>query len=213
MLKVGQLLKEERLKKGLTLEQASSSTKIRASFLEDIEKGDYQNLPSTAYAQGFVRNYARWLGFSEKEILPLFRREFDENKVFRVLPLGLPKQDEFSLKRFKFRQTVFLAALAFLLLLGYVIFQYRFAFIGPPLDVSSPKGGAIVTSSNIVISGKTVSDATVFVNGEQVSVSDDGSFRKEISLFPGKSTIKIRALNRFGKETDIERHIELKSTP
>src|ERR1035437_3884986 len=133
------MLREERIKTGLTLEEASQATKIKSSFLMAIERGDYQKLPSIAYAQGFVRNYTGFLGLPEKEVLALFRREFDEGKIFRVLPEGLAKQDEFSLKRFNFRTTVLFVFIVFLGLLGFIIFQYRFAFMGPPLNVSSPK--------------------------------------------------------------------------
>lgn len=210
MLKAGQMLREERIKKGLTLEEASQATKIKSSFLMAIERGDYQKLPSIAYAQGFVRNYTGFLGLPEKEVLALFRREFDEGKIFKVLPEGLAKRDEFSLKRFNFRTTVLLVFIVFLGLLGFIAFQYRFAFMGPPLSISSPKDMSTLSSSVVLVSGKTSSDAIVFVNDEAVSVNDDGTFQKDITVFPGKSKIQIISKNRFGKETEIDRNVILK---
>lgn len=204
------MLREERIKKGLTLEEASQSTKIKSSFLMAIERGDYQKLPSSAYAQGFVRNYTRFLGLPEKDTLALFRREFDEGRIFSVLPEGLAKKEEFSLKRFNFRNTFLLVSVIFLGLLGFIAFQYRFAFIGPPLSVSSPNDMSSQSSSVVLVSGKTSSDATVFVNDEAVSVNDDGTFKKDITVFPGKSKIQIISKNRFGKETTIERNVVLK---
>jgi len=62
MVNVGEKLYEERVKKGHTLEEVSKATKIRASFLLAIEKGEYKKLPSGTYVHGFVRNYARFLG-------------------------------------------------------------------------------------------------------------------------------------------------------
>ena len=94
MIKAGERLKEVRLARDLTLEDVEKSTKIKTSYLEFIENGQYDKLPSVSYAQGFVRNYADFLGLPEKEIMAIFRREFDEEKAYRVLPKGFDKKQE-----------------------------------------------------------------------------------------------------------------------
>lgn len=210
MLKASQKLHDERIKKGLTLLQVSESTKIKEEFLEAIEKGDYNKLPSSSYAYGFVRNYAKFLDFEEEEILALFRREFDGKKVYKVLPEGLVGQKEIPLKRFKIKQAVILVVLLFVLLLGFIIFQYRYAFVSPPITLSSPSEMAVLQSSTILILGKTDPNSTITVNDEPASVSSDGDFKKEITGFPGKTTITVKAVNRFGKQTTIERHVVIK---
>ena len=83
MTTAGQKLKAARLEKSLTLEDVSKATKIKSSFLEYIENGEYQKLPSVSYAHGFVRNYASFLGLDEKELLAIFRREYKFEKRFR----------------------------------------------------------------------------------------------------------------------------------
>lgn len=210
MIRVGLRLKEERVRRKLSLEEVAKAIKIRLSFLSAIEKGDYQKLPSSAYAQGFVRNYASFLGLPEKEILALFRREFDEEKFFKVLPEGLYKKDDFPIKRIKFQQTVLVGFFIFLALLSYILFQYRYAIINPPLSLDSPKENSVVFSKSVTVTGKTDSNASLFVNNSSVSLDRDGNFKKELDLFPGKTTIKIKAVNRFGKQTGIERHVEVK---
>lgn len=57
---IGQRLREAREAKELTLEQAERATRIRARFLEALETGDYSSM-SPVQAQGFMRNYARFL--------------------------------------------------------------------------------------------------------------------------------------------------------
>ena len=210
MLKASQKLHDERIKKGLTLSQVSQSTKIKEEFLEAIEKGEYEKLPSPSYAHGFVRNYTRFLKLAEKEILPLFRREFDVEKVYKVLPEGLVGQKEMPLKRFKIKQAVILIILLFILLSGFIIFQYRYAFISPPIKLTSPTEMAVLSSSTILVLGKTDPNSTITVNDEPVSVNTDGTFRKEITGFPGKTTIIVKAVNRFGKQTRIERRVIIK---
>lgn len=210
MLKASQKLYDERIKKGFTLLQVSQSTKIKEEFLEAIEKGEYYKLPSSSYAQGFVRNYTRFLKLSEKEIIPLFKREFDSEKTYQVLPEGLAGQKEIPLKRFKIKQAVILVAFIFILLLGFIVFQYRYAFINPPITLTSPSEMSVLQSSTISVAGKTDPSSTITINDEQVSVNQDGSFRKEITGFPGKTTITIKAVNRFGKQTVLTRHVVIK---
>src|SRR3989344_3463038 len=209
MIRAGQKLKDKRIAKGLTIEQVSKETKIRASYLSAIEKGEYQKLPASTYIQGFVRNYAKYLDLNEQEILAIFRREFDEKKAFAVLPKGLVKED-FPIKRIKLADTAKFIILLAIALLGYIFFQYRFAIISPPLEILTPKDGAIVLSSTVSVSGKTDPNATVFVNNDNVSLDSDGNFKKSINVFPGKIIIKVKAINYFGKEKIIERHIEVK---
>lgn len=210
MIKVGERLLEERLKRGLTLEDISSSTKIRKDFLAAIEKSDYKKLPSVAYAQGFIRNYAKFLKLNEKEILKLFKREIDTNKELKILPDGFSGKTDIPIKKFKIKRAVVLICLIIFSLLGYIFFQYRYAIISPPLEILSPLENSKVFSNSLTVSGKTDSNATVFINEEPVPVDQAGKFKKEIAVFPGRTTIKISSVNRFGNKTSIERHIEVK---
>lgn len=209
MIRAGQKLKEQRLTKGSTIDQVSKETKIKASYISAIEKGEYQKLPASTYIIGFVRNYAKYLGLNEQEILALFRREFDEEKTFKILPEGLVKED-FPIKRIRLADTAKVIIILAIILLGYILFQYRFAIISPPLEVLAPTEGAVISSRTITVSGKTDSNATVFVNNDNVSLDSDGNFKKSINVFPGKTIIRVKAINYFGKEKILERHIEVK---
>jgi cytoskeletal protein RodZ len=201
MTKAGIKLKEKRLEKELTLEDVSKSTKIKREFLEFIEEGRYEKLPSVSYAQGFVRNYAKFLGLPEKEIMAIFRREFEGEKLYRVLPKGFEREDEFPISKFKIRRSGLFIILSFLIFLGYIFFQYRYAVINPPLSITSPKNMSQISSSQITIFGKTDSNATVYVNLDAVSVDESGNFQKTINVFPGKTIITVKAVNKFLKET------------
>jgi len=209
MIRVGQRLKERRLKKGLTIEQVSQGTKIRPVYIIAIEKGEYHKLPSAAYVQGFVRNYAEFLDMPARETLALFRREFDEEKAIKVLPEGFSHHKEFPITRLKIQRAVYLMIAVFFLIGGFLLYQYRSAFIDPQLVVENPKENA-VTSLQVMVEGRTDPSATVLVNNSQVAVEENGSFTKRVTLFPGKETIEIRSKNRFGRETVIERRIEVR---
>ena len=210
MVNAGVRLYQERIKKGYTLEEVSKATKIRFSFLSAIEKGDYKKLPSGTYIHGFVRNYAKFLGLPEHELLALFKRGYDEEKFIKVLPEGLLRKDDFPLRRIKLAHPFKILILVFFVLLVYIIFQYRSAIFNPPLNVSKPTEGEIVKTQRVDVVGKTDSNSTVFINNETASKDREGNFRKTVNVFPGKTKIIIKAVNNFNKTTVLDRHIEVK---
>jgi cytoskeleton protein RodZ len=63
----GDILRYEREKKSLNLEQAAERSGIKASVLSAIESGDTGEIPSV-YLRGYIRNYARFLGIPGREI-------------------------------------------------------------------------------------------------------------------------------------------------
>lgn len=209
MTQLGQRLYKQRLQRKLTLEEIAQAIKIKAVFLAAIEKGEFNKLPSPAYAQGFVRNYAEYLDIPKAEITALFKREFDEKKAYKVLPDSLVTTKEFPLKRLKIQQSLLLAAAAILILLSYLFFQYRAAFLPPSLSITAPKANS-QTSVEVTVTGKADSNATVFVNDQPVAVDNNGDFQRRLTLFPGTATITVMARNRFGKETVLQRTVEVK---
>ncbi len=213
MIKIGQRIKDARLEKGLTIDQISEITKIKAVFLSAIENGEYDKLPSAAYAQGFVRNYIKFLGLPEKETLALFRREFDTNKSYKVLPSGFGKNNKFSLSKIRMKQSLIIIILIFVSLFSFLFYQYKNAIFNPSLDIFSPQEKTVFQSSVILVSGKTDPDVTVFVDDTAVSVDKDGAFKKNVVVLSGKTTIEIKAVNSFGKETIIKREVEVKESP
>jgi cytoskeletal protein RodZ len=209
MVRVGQRLHKERLQKKLSLEDIAKATKIKSSFLAAIERGEYSKLPSPAYAQGFVRNYASYLGLPKAEITALFRREFDEKKAFQVLPDSLIKTQEFPLKRIRIQESLLGLMIVFFVFLSFLAFQYRYVFLAPSLSISSPTQD-VATGGYITVTGKTDSNATVVVNNEPVSLDSNGEFTKHVTLFSGKSVIIVKAKNRIGKETVVQREVVVK---
>lgn len=209
MVKLGQRLHNLRVQKKLSIDEVSQAIKIKPIFLTAIEKGEYHKLPSPAYAQGFVRNYATYLGLSRAEITALFKREFDEKRAYKVLPDSLVTANEYPVQRLRIQQSLLIASSVLLLFLGYLLFQYRAAFLPPSLTITSPQPDS-TTAKEIIVAGKADSNATVFVNNQPVTVNSNGEFSKRLTLFPGNATITVRAENRFGKVTQEQRSIVVK---
>jgi cytoskeletal protein RodZ len=69
MERLGQYLRAERGKRGMSLEEVSARTRIRVQTLEALERDDYPVLPAEVTVKGFLRAYARCLGLDEREVL------------------------------------------------------------------------------------------------------------------------------------------------
>jgi cytoskeletal protein RodZ len=82
---LGQRLREAREAKELTIADVERQIRIRAKYLEALEQGDYANM-TLVQAQGFLRNYARFLGLD----LELLLAELDSGKHGRRRGVSLP---------------------------------------------------------------------------------------------------------------------------
>ena len=209
MVTLGQLLRQQRVRKKVSIEVAATATKIKIHFLSALERGEYQKLPSPAYAKGFVLNYATYLGITKNEALALFKREFDEKRAYKVLPDSMVRKNEMPRRGIKMQESLVVAALVIIAILGYLLFQYRSAFFPPSLHITSPKEETVV-NQEVTVTGKTVPEAAVTVNNEPVSLKSNGEFSKILTLFPGKTTITVKAKNSFGKETVVNREVVVK---
>ncbi len=58
----GQLLRQVRLARGLTLEKIADQTKISIYYLRNIESEDFANLPAPVYVRGYLKQIAALLG-------------------------------------------------------------------------------------------------------------------------------------------------------
>ncbi len=74
---IGRQLYEERIRRRLSVEEAAQALRIRRDFLVALEEGNWSSLPGEVYAQGFCRNYARWLGLDGEQMLDLRRHELE----------------------------------------------------------------------------------------------------------------------------------------
>jgi len=65
---LGSLLKDERERQGLTIEQIMEITKVSRVNINAIESGNRDEFPHEVYAKGFIKNYAKSLGLDSEEI-------------------------------------------------------------------------------------------------------------------------------------------------
>ncbi len=114
-LGLGNLLRAEREKKKLTLQQVAEITRIRAHLIEALENEEWEKLPSRALVRGFIRSYAQSVGFEVQEAIEMF----DELAPIQdPLPRSLVRRE----KKVKKKGYVFLFVILVLILLAAVLF-------------------------------------------------------------------------------------------
>jgi cytoskeleton protein RodZ len=73
---LGEILKNEREAKGLTVKAVMEATKISRVIILALESGDRSVLPHPVYTKGFVKSYARLLGLDPDELSMVVDREY-----------------------------------------------------------------------------------------------------------------------------------------
>jgi cytoskeleton protein RodZ len=80
MKRTGESLKNERLKKNISLNEVSLSLKISSKILKAIEEGEDTNLPAKTFLRGFVLSYASFLKMNTEEVLNVFYEEMGSTR-------------------------------------------------------------------------------------------------------------------------------------
>lgn len=69
MKSIGKILKKTREKKGLSLEEVASQTRIHHDVLKNLEDDNFHLLPSPAYVKGFLKRYGEYLGLQSGPLI------------------------------------------------------------------------------------------------------------------------------------------------
>lgn len=72
---VADLVRRAREDFGQDLRSVADVLRIRPAYLEAIESGDFDSLPGTTYAIGFLRTYAEYLGLDGEDMVERFKAE------------------------------------------------------------------------------------------------------------------------------------------
>ncbi|MFW6415082.1 MAG: helix-turn-helix domain-containing protein [Thermodesulfobacteriota bacterium] len=71
---IGEVLRNERINQGLSLDDVHDKTKISPYVLQNIEEGILDYLPHPVYVKGFIKSYANVLGLDAEELGSQFMR-------------------------------------------------------------------------------------------------------------------------------------------
>ncbi len=111
---LGSDLRTARKKLGEDVQTIATALNIRAAHLEALERGDMSALPGRAYALGFVRSYASYLGLDAEASVARFKLETDRQEE-EAAALAFPEaNNEVHMPQGSFMLVLFLLVAAIL---------------------------------------------------------------------------------------------------
>lgn len=78
---VGADLRAARLRRSEDIRTIAQALCIRRDLLEALEESRYEALPARAYAVGFVRSYAEYLGLDSRHVVERYKAELDHAEM------------------------------------------------------------------------------------------------------------------------------------
>lgn len=208
---LGEYLSSCRDHLGLSLEEAGRLSQIQPKFLAALEEGRYSDLPAIVYVKGFLKSLAKFYRVKEEKLLEQFAAE---HEIVHNTALATPvdERGKFFMPRLILSpRTLMVAGVVAvgILSLGYLYFQISSLSQPPILEVFSPSSDGTVDSSLLVVKGRTEAGASVYLNNQPIVADATGEFQENLSLAPGANQLVIRAVNKFGRQTQISRSILL----
>jgi cytoskeleton protein RodZ len=88
---IGAALRAERQRRHISLDAVARGTLVRQDFLELIDHDRLEELPTGAYAKGFIRSYVAYLGLDPKPFLDAYEKRCGrpEPELSRVVRRGV----------------------------------------------------------------------------------------------------------------------------
>lgn len=200
MLSVGEILRKEREKKGLTLLQIEKAIKVREKFLSAIEHNDWKPFSSKIYITGIIKNYAHFLELDENKLEAFFRREYERKEEVKFKKRESAKQFTPQSRRYT------IGGIIIVFLIFSVYFGYQlFLFLSPPkVFIVAPRENRF-KEDRITIIGKTEKEASINIFGDRVYQNKEGTFEYDFPLQVGTNEFVAEITGANGKKTIIKR--------
>ncbi|MBW6431816.1 helix-turn-helix domain-containing protein [Patescibacteria group bacterium] len=207
---LGEKLSKKRVSLGYEIKDVERAIKVRAKHLEYIENSEWDKLPPDVYVRGFLRGYAKLLKLNPDKVVMIYLKEkgLKENVSKATTDIEANKNK----RQPKLVITPKRLTISSIILLGLAVFTYigwQFSILASPpkLEVATPIDNTRVTTDKIIIEGATDAGAKVYINNFEIGVSPEGDFKESINLQDGLNLIKIKAVNRLEKETELTRTV------
>jgi len=206
---IGKLLLSQREKKKLTLEDIYKFIKIHPKYLYALENDDYSVFKGKVHAKGFLKIYGEFLDLNLDEVLALWRREY-EGGFETIDNEKKTKLKNFESYSFVLTPQLILTVIGIIfcvLFFGYLFYQYKNYTDAPKLDIYYPQNNLLLEGDVLDVTGKTDIDSEVFINNQKIILNPDGSFATSLKLKEGINSLKISAVNKLAKKTEIIRTV------
>ena len=209
--KVGDVLKEERKKRKLSLEEIHQKTRVSLRYLQAIEEGQWDVFPAEVYRVGFLKDYAAYLKMDVEKVVQQYREDLQIASSKLTQP-PTESADKPALKNSKFSDYFTTATLIILVI--FSAFYLRFYFkrlaaknvlqkieatnnviLNFKIQVHRPVWVRVVCDGNLAFEGHAAQDSLKFWNANKEIVVRIGNYQA-LSMFLNEHALKIQPKHR-----------------
>jgi cytoskeletal protein RodZ len=123
----GRKLREARERRGLSLRQIASATKISMLTLEALEKNDIARLPGGIFSRGVVRSYAVEVGLDPEETIQEFMGQYPQDSVTAGHPTTRRSDNDGDVESDRRTATTFLRLILVSIPVAAIVVYYGFS--------------------------------------------------------------------------------------
>ena len=163
-LSLGEKLRQAREERGISISEVAEQTRISPQYIKSIENDDYKPLPGGIFNKGFVRSYARYVGFDEAQALDEYAQlmaaisiETEPDQTFHHAEVWTDDRSARSLI-----PTVIFAAFILALLTGGIVLLVRY--------LSQPSGSTLPVANTSVSNSAANSNADAVTSASPAPV-------------------------------------------
>jgi len=201
---IGDILKAERAKKGLSLEEVQAAIKINKRFIKALEDSDFSKMPTPVAAKGFLKNYASFLCLDVKKILAQFSEKYTMERPALKMTEPVKRMDmpNLPLKNLDAKMIGIFTLAVLLVLILILIFTFMSCSGKKKNPVPNREIATVVSpitgAKFITLEVQSISRAWILINIDGVPLSSEVVAPGDRKVFTARDSISIKTGNAGG---------------
>ncbi len=118
----GEVLREARRSRDLSMQYIAKELRLSVATIDALENDDYRNLPSSAFVQGYIRNYAALLGLESEPLIAQYVVLRDEQQA------AMPKRKLMRARKRAVKHALPIRNLSYMFSLGLIVILLTFIY-------------------------------------------------------------------------------------
>ena len=152
----GDLLRQAREERGITIEQLSDYTRISRQHIRDLEDNDSSGIASIGYVRGYLRTLAKYLAIDADEVVSAFETASSQEARKSALEEYIEPR---NIGTSNLTKVLFFVVLGVLVVAVGTAIMYWFLVIRNEGQIDSPSNAALSQKESQEVSNRTPSSA------------------------------------------------------
>jgi hypothetical protein len=183
---LGYILSKYRLKYKLDIDQLAYKLSTDVDYIIALEKGNYKVFKTLNHAIPIIRKISYVLGLKYKNLVELYSKEYESYLDLQKQKSAIPKVViNHNILRFS------IAFIVVAIIVGYVILQLYQIIYRPALVISNMPNYQIYNQEKYELVGKLNRANNLTLNGQKVTISEDGKFKILLNLRKGENRLEL----------------------